>query len=203
MSENNNNDTSKTQRGPSIRRLMNMPYMEILENYLEYPQPANIDPDTKRKYKYKFIPMIATSNLNEATNIFGKINFKSADKPQKTDFLSEKDKADGWIQKFSNNKRFSKFLQTNLHYLPEHLWSKMKPFYQENVHVGYKVSDGNVHFFVHCAESTDEISRALLDSIKDPNNIDREYLKDLVVQLEERLNNDSWLTIRANRYLSV
>ena len=202
MSENKNNDTSRNNRGPSIRRLLNMPYMEILENYLEYPQPSNLDPETKKKYKYKYIPNVAINPItDDVVNVLGNVQVRKADKPHKTDFLSEVDKADGWNQKFSNSKKFSKFLQTNLHYLPENLWSKMKPFYQENVHVGYKVNDGNVHFFVHCADSTDEISRALYDAIKNPHDIEKSYVSDLVVQLEERLNKDSWLTLRARKYL--
>ena len=38
MSETHNNNDSKTKKGPSIKQLKNMSYMEILEKYHEYPQ---------------------------------------------------------------------------------------------------------------------------------------------------------------------
>lgn len=201
MSQNPKNDTSKP-RGPSVRRLLNMSYMEILENYLEYPQPDNIDSDKKHLYKYKYLAdVVANPTTSDNINVLGNIQIKKADKPFKTDFLSESDKAEGWIQKFSTNKKFSKFLQTNLHYLPEHLWSKMKPFYQDNVHVGYKVNDGNVHFFVHCADSTDEITKTLYSSISKGYNIDKQFVSDMILQLEEK-GIDSWLTMRAKSLLT-
>ena len=63
----------KTQRGPSYRKLEKMDYLEILDNYIEYPN----------------------KNLKFTVNNFN-------DEKDKVKFLSEEDKAFGWRQNHSN-----------------------------------------------------------------------------------------------------
>ena len=171
----------KTQRGPSYRKLEKMDYLEILDNYIEYPN----------------------KNLKFTVNNFN-------DEKDKVKFLSEEDKAFGWRQNHSKNRRASKFLQTNLHNLPEHLWEELVPFVDKTVNsvVGYKVRDNNIHYFVHKADS-DTYTEELFDEIcmaklsKNKGHITEESKQNIA-----RLNSyliekgiDSWLTIRASKLL--
>ena len=109
---------------------------------------------------------------------------------KKAKFLSEQEKADGWMQQFSSTIKFSVF-PTNLHYLPEHLWTKLIPFYQENVKVGHKTRDKNIYYFVHNAD-TDSTSWELLMS-KDRYDLDKDRIKQLVDYFDEK-GIESWLT---------
>ena len=180
MSESNSTKPEdKKPFRPGVRSLMRMEYLDILDNYATYPSDL-------LKYTVK----------------------KSNDKRKmdKFKFASEFDKAYGWKQKFSNHKRTSKFLQCNLHYLPEHLWDNLKPVVHEDITVGYKVSDGNVNFFVHKADS-DNLSRELYQEIKfDMCNRDftSDELKEKVKSLSDQLIEkgiDSWMTIRSRKLL--
>ena len=192
MSEHKNNNESK-KKVPSMRQLKNMGYMELLENYIEYPQ-KNL------KFNYISSEVDNAESLRTSLETGKKIKFTADGREiKKAKFLSEKDKADGWNQKFSRSKKFSKFFQTNLHYLPEHLWTKLLPFYQETVLVGYKTKDTNVHYFVHNAD-TDESSWALFNAIKNRYTMDRERVQQLLNYFEEK-GIESWLTIRAKEYM--
>ena len=192
MSEQKNNSESK-KRVPSMRQLKNMGYMELLENYIEYPQ-KNL------KFSYISNEVDNADSLRSSLESGKKTKFTADGREiKKAKFLSEKDKADGWNQKFSRSKKFSKFFQTNLHYLPEHLWTKLSPFYQETVLVGYKTKDSNVHYFVHNAD-TDESSWALFNAIKDRYHMDRDRVQELLNFFEEK-GIESWLTIRAKEYM--
>ena len=173
-------DSKKVSRGPSYRKLDKMNYLEILDHYMEYP----------------------SKNL--------RFNVTVDDEKRKVKFLTEEDKAFGWNQTFSKNKKASKFLQTNLHYLPEHLWDDLVPFVDQTAGslVGYRVRDGNINFFVHKADS-DSLSRELYDEINMKKlapcwgNISEESktkIKRLNDYLIER-GIDSWLTIRATKLL--
>jgi hypothetical protein len=196
MSENTNSNDASKKRGPSIKKLKHMGYLEILEHYTEYPQ---------KNLKFNCIPA-TVSNLAEISSAIatGKnsSNAKFVNKLEKVKFMNEKDKADGWRQNYSYNKKFSKFLMTNLHFLPEHLWAKLIPFYHENVLVGYVVRDRNVHFFVHEAE-IDNLSRKLYDAIKVPYLVDQDLVKSLVNEFESKDVEESWLTMRAKSLISV
>jgi len=192
--ENQTNDTSFKKKGPSVNKLKSMTYMEILEHYNEYPQ---------KNLKFNYIPntVLNADVVTAAIAVGKKVTDVQFDrKMEKAKFLSEKDKAEGWTQLLPKNKKFSKFLQTNLHYLPENLWDKLQPFYQEGVLVGYKVKDQRINFFVHSAE-TDQETRKLFNEIRDPYNIDSETVKGLVDHLDEK-GIDSWLTIRAKSCLA-
>lgn len=192
MSELNTNN-NETMRGPSIKYLKNMGYLEILEHYIEYPQ---------KNLKFNCVPRKTTKVSDNPDSVDSeKINAKNKS-VKKVNFLGEKDKADGWIQNYSNNTRFSKFFVTNLHYLPEHLWTRLKPVYHEQVHVGYKVRDKNVYFFVHEAE-VDNLSRSLFDAIAVPSAINKEYVSSLIHKLNNQEIDDCWLTIKANRLINA
>ena len=66
----------------------------------------------------------------------------------KVKFLTEEEKAFGWIQNFSKNRRNSKFLQTNLHCLPEHLWKDLREFKDGSLLVGYKVKSRKLPWII-------------------------------------------------------
>ena len=191
----NNKDESK-KRGPSIKKLKNMDYLEILEHYTEYPQ---------KNLKFNCVQGKVTNaaDISAATNLGKKVTSAQFNRTvDKVKFLSEKDKSEGWIQKYSTNKRFSKFFMTNLHFLPEHLWSKLTPFYHENVLVGYKVRDNNVYFFVHEAE-VDNLSKKLYDEIRIPYRANKENVRNLVEQLESKDIDECWLTMRAKSLITA
>ena len=78
--------------------------------------------------------------------------------------------------------------------------SKLSPFYQESVLVGYKTKDSNVHYFVHNAD-TDESSWALFNAIKNRYDMDKERVQELLNYFEEK-GIESWLTIRAKEYMN-
>lgn len=168
-------------RGPSFRKLEKMNYLEILDNYIEYPSK-----------NLKF----AVTNLEN--------------KRDRVKFLSEEDKAYGWIQNHSTCRKTSKFLQTNLHYLPEHLWSKLVEFKDSTVDsvVGYKVTDNNINYFVHKADS-DSISRELykrikMDKLSKTGGVISDEEKEEITKLNSYLVEkgiDSWVTIRASKLL--
>jgi hypothetical protein len=167
MSDIRNNKARTNKKETSYKQYKNMQYMEILENYLEYP-------NKNLKFKY-------TVNGNvESTN-----------------FISEEDKADGWTQQFTNSNKFSKFLQTNLHYLPENLWGRTTVFYQDGVVVGYKANDRNINYFVHSAD-TDEVTKQLFDAIKPKVNINIQLINELLFVFDDK-EIESWITIRAKK----
>jgi len=165
MSDIRNNKAHNNKKGFSFKQYNAMSYMEILENYSEYPN---------KDLKFKFM---VNDNIETAK------------------FISEEDKAEGWAQQFTNSTKFSKFLQTNLHYLPEHLWDKTKVFYQEGVVVGYKAHDRNINYFVHSAD-TDDVARQLFNAIKTKVNINIQLVNDLLFVFDDK-GIESWLTIRA------
>ena len=171
----------------SFKKLLNMGYMEMAENYKEYP-------NKNLKFNYK-----ALVNLNppDGENIpFPGSSTNAKLEVKKSHFLSESDKADGWIQKFPKEFKFSKFLQTTLAYLPEHLWPKMKEFYQDKVHLGWKVNDGAIVFLIHCSE-VDNFTIQLYNEIN-KRHVDKNVIMELVFRLEEK-GIESWLTIRGRR----
>ena len=196
MSDNKDSKDVSKKRGPSIKRLKNMGYLEILEHYTEYPQ---------KNLKFNCVPA-KVLNLSEVSSAVATGNSYSNamldTKSEKVKFMNEKDKSQGWRQNYSDNRRFSKFLMTNLHFLPEHLWSKLIPFYHENVLVGYKVRDRNVHFFVHEAE-IDNLTKRLYESIKIPHLVDKNKVKKLVNELELKDVDESWLSMRAKNLITV
>lgn len=169
MSDIRNNKTH-TKKGFNSKQYKKMSYMEILENYLEYPS---------KDLRFKI-----TVN----------------DNVENTKFISEEDKANGWVQKFTNSNKFSKFLQTNLHYLPEHLWDRTQVFYQEGVVVGYKTHDRNINYFVHSAD-TDDVARQLFNAIKPKYNINIQLVKELLFVFDDK-GIESWLTIRAKNIIN-
>ena len=135
-----NNSKSKNMervysRGPSFKKLENMDYLEILDSYIEYPS--------------KNLKFTVTNSNGER---------------DKVKFINEEEKAYGWRQNHSSCRKTSKFLQTNLHYLPEHLWKSKKSFVDKTVNstVGYKVKDNNINYFVHKADS-DSITEETLE----------------------------------------
>ncbi len=171
----------KHSRGPSFKKLEKMDYLEILDNYIEYP----------------------SKNLKFAvTNFDGE--------KDKVKFISEEDKAFGWKQSHSKCRKTSKFLQTNLHYLPEHLWENLTPFVDKTVNsvVGYKVSDNNINYFVHKADS-DGITEELFSEItmkrlsNSKGNISEETKENIrrlnTILVEKGI--ESWMTIRASKLL--
>ena len=181
------NAQESKKRGPTLRQLRFMPYMEILEHYHQYPN---------KNLKYSHFNVI---NKNGSSNIPGQKNsIDTCIQVSKSKFLTENDKAEGWMEVYPTHPKFSKFLQTNLHNLPKHLWEKMKPFYSEKVLVGYKVKEGSITFFVHMAD-TDDTSRELFKEINS-SKCDKEKVKSLVNCLNER-GIESWLTIRANKLI--
>ena len=155
------NFDSTVRKKVSINHLKNMDYMEMIEHYIEYPAKG---------LKFTFTD-IDVENItdNEITSQLGKKMplTVSSSKKAKAKFLSEKEKAEGWREVFSDSRRNYKFLQTNLHYLPEHLWYRMKPFHQDGATVGFKVKDKGIHFFVHNAD-TDNESRELFSLVTTP-----------------------------------
>ena len=192
MSESQNNIESK-KRVPSFQHLKNMNYMELLENYTEYPQ-KNL------KFNYTSSDVTDASTIQSSLESDKKVKFTTDGREVKrAKFLSEYEKAEGWIQNFSRTIKFSKFFQTNLHYLPENLWTKLTPFYQESVKVGSKTKDKNVFYFVHNAD-TDKTSWELFNATKDRYNLDKDKVKELVNYFDEK-GIESWLTIRAKNYL--
>lgn len=181
------NAQDSKKRGPSLKQLRFMPYMEILEHYHQYPN---------KNLKYSHYNVI---NKNASSYIPGQKNsIDTSIQVSKSKFLTENEKAEGWMEVYPTHPKFSKFLQTNLHNLPEHLWEKLKPFYSEKVLVGYKVKEGSITFFVHMAD-TDDTSRELLKEINS-SKCDKEKVKSLVNCLNER-GIESWLTIRANNLI--
>ena len=196
MPDNNNTSDAPKKKGPSIKWLKNMSYLEILEHYTDYPQ---------KNLKFNCVQS-KVSNPNDITSAIasGKkaTSAKFDNSVDKVKFLNEKDKSEGWNQIYSSNRRFSKFFMTNLHYLPENLWDKLVPFYHENVLVGYKVRDKNVHFFVHEAE-VDKLSRELYQEIRIPYRADKEKVKRMVEELNRREIDDCWLTRRATSLISA
>lgn len=191
MATQNKNNKGK-RKFINFKKYNNMSYMDIIEEYTSYPS------DTE-KTKFSYVTQVA-ENYSESNAHLAKTSYQYRDEIKQSRFLSEEDKADGWIQKFPRTKKYSQFLITNLHYLPEHLWEKMKPFYQDNIHVGYKVSDGAMNFFVNCAD-TDESTRLLMKEIS-KNSKDLELIKRLILLLEEKGIN-SWITIRARKCLNI
>ena len=192
MSETQNNTESK-KRIPSFRYLKNMNYMELLENYLEYPH-KNL------KFNYTSSEITNASIIKDSLESDKNVKFTIDGREiKKAKFLSENEKADGWEQQFSRTKQFSKFLQTNLHFLPEHLWSTLTPFYSDTVLVGYKTRDNNIYYFIHNAD-TDTTSWDLYNAIKNRNNIDKVQVKEFLNYFDEK-GIESWLTIRAKEYL--
>jgi hypothetical protein len=177
----------------SINQLKNMDYMQMIEHYIEYPAKG---------LKYSF-NQNTYSNLSSATtaSTLGKnVKLDITDtKRAKTNFVTEKEKAEGWRDVYSSSKRNSKFLQTNLHYLPEHLWSKVRPFRQDNVDVGMKVSDESIHFFVHKAD-TDDLTRELFQLVQNKYKPDIVRIQEILEVFNEK-GIESWLTIRANSLL--
>ena len=192
MSESQNNTESK-KRIPSFRYLKNMNYMELLENYIEYPH-KNL------KFTFSSSEQTKASIIEAAMESDKKVKFTADGRElKKAKFLSENEKADGWQQKFSRTKKFSNFFQTNLHFLPEHLWSTLTPFYSDTVLVGYKTQDSNVYYFVHNAD-TDTTSWDLFNAIKNRYNLDQDRVKELLNYFDEK-GIESWLTIRAKEYI--
>jgi hypothetical protein len=181
-----NNSKSKNMervysRGPSFKKLENMDYLEILDSYIEYPS--------------KNLKFTVTNSNGER---------------DKVKFINEEEKAYGWRQNHSSCRKTSKFLQTNLHYLPEHLWKSKKSFVDKTVNstVGYKVKDNNINYFVHKADS-DSITEELFEEIKmdklskSKGNIreeTRENIRRLNTLLVEK-GIESWMTIRASKLL--
>ena len=160
-----------------------------IEHYIEYPAKG---------LKYSF-NQNTYSNLSTAatSSALGK-NIKldvTGTKRAKASFVTEKEKAEGWRDIYSSSKRNSKFLQTNLHYLPEHLWKCAVPFRQDGVDVGMKVSDRTVHFFVHKAD-TDDLTRELFQLVKNQYNPDRSRIEEILAVFNEK-GIESWLTINA------
>lgn len=185
-----NNNRSK-RKFTNYKKFDNMSYMEIIEEYNSYPSD---------KLKFSYIGKEAINYSEGQLYMGGKGSIQVKEDLKQSKFLSEQDKAEGWIQKFPKSRKFSQYLITNLHYLPEHLWEKMKPFYQDGIHVGYKVNDGSINFFVNCAD-TDEITKLLLDEIrKERKNL--EVIKNLTLFLEEK-GIDCWITIRARKCLNL
>ena len=185
-----NNDSSKVKKGFSYKQLRKMSHMEMVSNYFEYPQ-KNL------KFKHH------TVNIPESSVSKNTVNLKNVPmhySVTQSKFLTEQEKAEGWQQFFSKSSKFSKFLQTNLHYLPEHLWDKLVDFREDGIHVGYKVTDNSMTFFVHMAD-TDSASRELYKELKKSNMYDKQKVQELLNVLTER-DIDSWLTIRAKYYLS-
>lgn len=187
MATQNKNSKGK-RKFVNFKKYNNMSYMDIIEEYTSYPS------DTE-KLKFSYVSKVAENYSENSAHLS---SYK--DELKQSRFLSEEDKADGWIQKFPRTKKFGHFLITNLHYLPEHLWEKMKPFYQDSIHVGYKVSDGAMNFFVNCAD-TDESTRLLMKEIS-KNCKDVDLIKMLTLLLEEKGIN-SWITIRARKCLNI
>ena len=186
---------SKSQRNNkmTVNQLKNMDYMQMIEHYMEYP--AKGLKFTFNEHVYSNLSSVATGT-GIGKNV--KLELKGT-KPGKASFVSEKDKADGWRDNYSSSSNYSKFLQTNLHFLPEHLWERAKEFRQDGVNVGMKVSDKTVHFFVHKAD-TDDLSRELYTLTKnryDPNKVRIQEILD--VFSEKGI--ESWLTIRAKSLL--
>ena len=174
----------------SFKRLANMGYMEMAENYKEYP---------KKNLKFSYLAKVTKEVQDNILLSKGSaLNYTSEVK--KGNFLSEKEKADGWRQKFPNEFKFSKFLQTTLAYLPEHLWDKMKPFYQDHVHLGWKVNDRSIVFLVHCSE-VDGDTRKLYKELNE-RYIDQNSIMELVFRLEEK-GIESWLTIRGRNLCNM
>lgn len=181
----NNSESNETEkkytRGPSFKKLEKMDYLEILDSYIEYPS--------------KNLKFTVTNSKGER---------------DKVKFINEEEKAFGWRQNHSSCRKTSKFLQTNLHYLPEHLWKSRLSFVDKTVNsaVGYKVKDNNINYFVHKADS-DSITEELFEEItmdrlsKYKGNISeetRENIRRLNTQLIEK-GIESWMTIRASKLL--
>ena len=189
-----NKSKSDSTRKVSTKQLKNMDYMQMIEHYIEYPSKG-------LKYSYNQPIYSNLSALASASSIGKSIKLDvSGTKRVKVNFVSEKEKAEGWRDVYSPCKRNSKFLQTNLHYLPEHLWPKLRAFRQDGVDVGMKVSDRTVHFFVHKAD-TDDLSRELFQLIQNRYNTDKERIKEILTFFNEEKGIESWLTIRANSIL--
>lgn len=179
--------TSKKNKEPSLRDFNNMPYMEILEHYIQYPND---------NLRFTHTNLVCENYSEVPESKGGPVEMEVT----KSKFLTEEEKADGWRQVFPSNMKYRKFLQTNLHHLPPHLWEKMKPFYDNKVLVGYKVKDDAMNFFIHIAD-TDVISRDLFKEVNSSNlNIDR--VKQLVGTLNDR-GIESWLTIKANKIINI
>ena len=160
--------------------------MEMVESYTEYPKNG-------QKFNY-FVPDLKTKtpdkNKTDAVDNMTKKTSK---------FLSEKEKADGWKQKYFNSKHSKQYFQTNLYFLPEHLWDGMTPYYQDGVLLAHKAKDKNIHFLIHKAD-TDSVSHQLRTAIKNPSIVDKELVKKLLDVFEEK-GIESWLTIRAKKLL--
>ena len=201
MSETRTQKDDSKKRTHSVKRLKTMEYMDILEFYENYPS-SNL--------KFSYLPKeISNFDNFKASLIAGKnIDLKSNGKLKKSSFLTETEKAEGWTQVFPNQRKFSKFLQCNLYYLPEHLWEKLVPFFtkpttdnEKPVLVGYKVRDGNIHFFVHVAEVADNISWSLFYHLRE-QKVDKDFIESLLTELDNHYNFESWLSIKARNMIS-
>ena len=170
----------------TFNKSKNMSFMEMVESYIEYPKEG-------QKFNY-FVPNLKTevSDKNKTDSVNNMIKKTSK-------FLSEKEKADGWKQNYFNSKNSNQYFQTNLHFLPEHLWNGMTPYYQDGILIAYKAKDKNIHFLIHKAD-TDSVSHQLRSAIKNPNMVDKELVKKLLAVFEEK-GIESWLTIRAKKLL--
>ena len=76
----------------------------------------------------------------------------------------------------------------------------MKPFYQDNVHLGWKVNDRSIVFLIHCSE-VDGDTRKLYKELNE-RYIDQNSIMELVFRLEEK-GIESWLTIRGRNLCNM
>ena len=186
MSKTTQSNKNSKKKGPSLRDLNNMPYMEILEHYIQYPH---------NNLKFTHTNLVCKTPSGVPGSKGGPVEMEVT----KSKFLTEEEKADGWRQVFPSDMKYRKFLQTNLHHLPPHLWGRMNPFYDNQVLVGYKAKDDAMNFFIHIAD-TDGISRDLFNEVNSKNS-NIEKVKELVGTLNER-GIESWLTIKANKMIN-
>ena len=186
MSQTKSKSDSNSTKKLSINQLKNMDYMQMIEHYIEYPSKG---------LKFSFDqPLYSDQTFSSPEGKNVRLN-PTGIKRAKTNFVSEQDKAQGWRDNYSASKKNSKFLQTNLHYLPEHLWSRASVYRQDNVDVGMKVSDKSVHFFVHKAD-TDELTRELFQLVQNKYSPNKERIQQILEVFNEK-GIESWLTIRA------
>lgn len=193
MYQNMIKDQSSETNKEKNKRYKQMNYIEILENYEEYPSKNG-------KFKYNGNTVNNKNAVKSTLGLNNKIPLEYIDYSEKeVKFIQESEKADEWQQNYSRNMNHSQYLLTSLHFLPEHLWDSLSYVYHENKLVGYKCKDNCINFFVHLSE-LDDTSKTLRSLLRNKFDLDKEKIKD-ILKIYNKRKIESWLTLRAKKYL--
>lgn len=160
-------------------------YAEVIENWEQYPLKTQKIGVLKINYNETQVNVLFTNPFAKTPSI-DSVEFKTVKLP------SEKEKAEGWWIQGNMNQKYARFFQTQLCYLPGHLWEKLKPVKHEGITIGYKVKERQNYFFVHPSKD-DSLYHKLYFEINRPDTR-KENIKELLEQIEAK---DSWLVLKA------